>query len=313
MTAKEWMQSIWEEMFREPQTTIVGMMILCLVAVVCLIYAFRAYRRAQRGFTLVEMLVVIGIMALMAGILFPAFKGIRDNVKKHQCQANLRDIYHALRMYEADWGCYPESLLWLHSRVLDELAGTTTPVDPAQVYSLLEQKGLYLTSARIFHCPADTHHEKPVEERDGRYYIDPYYFTYAVPLPDDLLAPYFSVILPYYQDLPEVVQCIPRWAVPYVRRRMPLRDELRLSPDDPRRPFLEYISQKQLYAKEPFASTVITWCTAHRDLDQNGQPRSGSKDIVLFIDGHTEVRETSEMLREMIDGYPAAWRIEPRR
>ena len=60
-----------------------------------------------KGFTLIEMLGVLFIIATLIGILFPTIAKVRMKGKVAKAQAEIEALGVALRMYESDLGKYP--------------------------------------------------------------------------------------------------------------------------------------------------------------------------------------------------------------
>ena len=56
----------------------------------------------RKGFTLVELLVVVTIIALLIGILMPQLRGAKAQAKRSACANNLRQIGIALQAYLVD-------------------------------------------------------------------------------------------------------------------------------------------------------------------------------------------------------------------
>ena len=72
----------------------------------------------KRGFSLIEMLIVIGIIVILAAVILSAFGGARESAKLTKCQSNLRNLAAAANAYaqgqvvdEDDYKncCYPNA------------------------------------------------------------------------------------------------------------------------------------------------------------------------------------------------------------
>jgi len=58
--------------------------------------------RVRRGFSLVELLVVVAVIAILAGLLLPAVQAGRESARRVTCQHNLRQLAVAVLHYESD-------------------------------------------------------------------------------------------------------------------------------------------------------------------------------------------------------------------
>ena len=63
-------------------------------------------RVKMKIFTLIELLIVVAIIAILAGMLLPALNAARDKAKAIQCSGNFSSIGKAAMMYAADWHDY---------------------------------------------------------------------------------------------------------------------------------------------------------------------------------------------------------------
>ncbi len=66
-------------------------------------------REAQRGFTLVELMIVVAIIALLASIIIPNYVHARAQGSVAETEANMKQIATALELYYADNQAYPQT------------------------------------------------------------------------------------------------------------------------------------------------------------------------------------------------------------
>ncbi len=68
-------------------------------------------KRGERGWTLVELIIVIIILGLIAGVSIPAYLNLTDNAKINACQAQQAAIKSAVLLhYAKNQGTLPDSL-----------------------------------------------------------------------------------------------------------------------------------------------------------------------------------------------------------
>lgn len=67
----------------------------------------KGVRRDGRGFTLIELVVVITILGVLVAIAIPTVGGYVDDAKKRGARADAKNIQTALIMYKAENGVYP--------------------------------------------------------------------------------------------------------------------------------------------------------------------------------------------------------------
>src|SRR5207248_9926739 len=67
----------------------------------------RQIRKQANAFTLVELLVVIGIIAILMGLLFAGGRAVQEQAKRTQAKNDLAQIVTAINAFYTEYGRYP--------------------------------------------------------------------------------------------------------------------------------------------------------------------------------------------------------------
>lgn len=66
-------------------------------------------KKTTSGFTIVELLIVIVVIAILAAISVVAYTGIQNRAKNVQVQSDIRQVAGLIEMYRAEHGAYPST------------------------------------------------------------------------------------------------------------------------------------------------------------------------------------------------------------
>jgi prepilin-type N-terminal cleavage/methylation domain-containing protein len=264
------------------------------------------YLKKRCGFTIIEMLTVIAIIGVLAALIFPVVASARKKAREAQCIGNLHSIFLAVKQFQLDEHAYPD---FIAGPVQWDNGGNIVPLKDingmvnGQIVSLYPE---YIDEPRSLVCPMSS---RNAEFRE---------YTATGNTPQDIVEdPMFSILGSGSKPV-NGLRAVGSGNGPFYLYKYSSYD-VQLPPDNapnefeahyaPTRTNMDGVDPqsdpkyaRQLRWKMPPADTVITWCSYHRDTRSGGVLEGGSKDLVLFLDGHVQ-----KVPSRVMDNWREAW------
>lgn len=248
----------------------------------------------RSGFSLVELLTVIAIIAILAAIIFPVMGVVKDKARQSECMTNMHQITMALQLFKQDNRKYPTVL---STAALDSSGNQGSPGNTVSFEQAKDGTGLFpeyaKSSIKLFHCSTSkiTNTTDLVEIDafpDGAKLSKPVYcyaydsyMCYVSGTPSGGVYSGTSQVSQHYTT---------SWATSDGANGTNTVDSYPADKDfvassDTALKQIDY--ERQLKFRNPPGDTVVTWCSNHETITSAGV--SGNA-LIAYLDGHVENR-----------------------
>lgn len=282
--------------------------------------------RKKDGYTLMELLTVIAIIGVLAGLIFPVAASAKRRARQAQCINNMYQIFTALKQFQLDEHRYPEFI----AGPVQFKNGTTFSYTGTDIVPLENNTGMmitptgtangrpialypeYISNFRTLQCPftdlnGDDNRKygtglKPDGTSEPLDIVDDPMFTVAVRTAfrtsgtgtsgTGMNMKAFSLYKCSSYDY-EKPPGFNSMSDPALANQAHYSLAWKWVPGND--PDLDPAITRQLKWRTPPEDTVVTWCSHHRSNDASGAPLQSSKDICLFLDGHVKQVASPDM------------------
>jgi len=238
----------------------------------------------KRGFTLIEMLVVIGIIVVLVAILFPVFATVREQSRQTACIGNLNQLVVALKQYRTDHGRYP--FMPYYDTTLQRYQGGFSALYPD-----------YVDDTSLLICPDDRNIDGVEKEARERVYCSYNGAVTGVDVTDDTTWGFDEGTFSHIETGASIADAPTRWYNYLGYENTGVDPYNMVAGDDGYYPYasgaptwltsegLKYKHYPRLFNRNAPDITVITHCTHHRSFyDKNTE----QIDIVMRLNGRHE-------------------------